>query len=398
MGVERVLQAAVAVVVVGAVVAPSIARAEDVAIIDVGPTDGGEARTRIAAALTGAGLAPLVGNGVDDALAGVDVTPDAQQLATAMARAQRAFGALDCAAATTESQQAIGISSARQAAGLAVPDLSRAWTYVLLCADRAGDTRTAMRASTQLRLAGGSKDVPADVAAKYPEVDALLDRETYPLDVGADTAGAAIWIDGALVGTAPVHVTLHAGDHVIAASVGARSGFAAGSSVKSQTQLVVPTTRQRGPYPAVAAKVAGYHGTAPSAADIAQILTIVHARVAIVRHADSIEAWGHAGRGEPVIRLGGEDGAGSLDDLEHISKVVAVRVASWNDRAPDPDRELLTETNSGGERFQRDNKSGDEPTKWWVYGAIAGAAVIGLGALYLSETSQTNQRIEVHVP
>ncbi|HEY4177656.1 MAG TPA: hypothetical protein VGM90_12510 [Kofleriaceae bacterium] len=394
MGAERVLQAALAVV---AVAAPSIARAEDVAIIDVGPTDSGQARARIAAALTGAGLKPLAGNGVDDALAGVDVTPDAQQLATAMAEAQRAFGALDCAATTTAAQQAIGIASARQAAGLAVPDLSRAWTYVLLCADRAGDTRTAMRASAQLRLAGGSTDVPADIAAKYPEVDALLDRETYPLDIGADTAGATVWVDGELVGPAPAHVILHAGDHVIAAAVGDRRGFATGSVVKSQTQLVIATTKQRGPYPAVAAKIASYHGSAPSPADIAQILTSVHARVAIVRHSDSIEAWGHAGRAEPVIRLGGEDGAGSLDDLDHISKLVAERVTAWNDHAPDPDRELLTESNTSG-RFQRDKSVEKEPAKWWVYGAIGGAAAIAIGALYLSETSTTSQRIEVHVP
>lgn len=394
MGVERVLQAAVAVV---ALAAP-VARAEDVAIIDVGPTDSGQARTRIAAALTGAGLEPLAGKGVDSALAGLDITPDGQLLATAMAEAQRAFGALDCAATNTASANVIGIASARQAAGLPVPELARGWTYVLLCADRAGDTRLALRAASQLRLAGGSTDVPADIAAKYPEVDALLDRETYPLDISADTAGATIWVDGALVGTAPVHVTLHAGDHVIAASVGDRRGFAAGAPVKSQTQLVVPTTKQRGPFPAVAAKIAALHGTAPGPADIAQILTSVHARVAIVRHGDSIEAWGHAGRAEPVIRLGGEDGAGSLDDLERITKVVAERVAAWSDHAPDPDRELLTEENTGGDRFNRDKKTADEPAKWWVYGAIAGAAVVGLGALYLSETSSTTQRIEVHVP
>jgi hypothetical protein len=395
MGIERVLQAAGAVLVV-AVAAPSVARAENVAIIDAGPTDSGQARTRIAAALTGAGLKPLAGNGVDDALAGVDVTPDAQQLATTMADARRAFAALDCTAATTASQQAIGISSARQAAGLPVPELSTAWSYVLSCADKAGDTRAALRASSQMRRAGG--DVPAALAAKYPEVDALLDRETYPLDIGADTAGATIWVDGELVGTAPVHVTLHAGDHVIAAAVGDRRGFAAGAAAASQTQLVVPTTKQRGPFPAVAAKIAGLHGSAPSAADIAQILSSVHARVAIVRHGDSIEAWGHAGRVEPVIRLGGEDGAGPLDELDRISKVVAERVASWNDHAPDPERELLTENNSAPERFQRDKKPRKDRTEWWVYGAIAGAAVVSLGALYLSETSSTSQRIEVHVP
>src|SRR5688572_10362378 len=142
MGPQRVLQAAAALVLLGAtaVAAPR----ERVAVIDLGPPDP-SVRPQIATALANAGLEPIV----DDALAGVDAPLDATALANAITLAQEHFGKLDCKNTLEVAATAIGLAAQRQAAGLAVPELSRAWTLVLLCADRTGDTGRALAAASQ---------------------------------------------------------------------------------------------------------------------------------------------------------------------------------------------------------------------------------------------------------
>src|SRR5215470_2521346 len=109
MGAQRVLQAAVAVafwvaaapVVAAPPVEPRAAAPdrERIAVIDLG----GAARARftdvarqLQAAIIAAGFAPVIGDGVEDALAGRDTERDAAALAAAMAAAEHAFGALAC--------------------------------------------------------------------------------------------------------------------------------------------------------------------------------------------------------------------------------------------------------------------------------------------------------------
>ncbi|MEO7729713.1 MAG: hypothetical protein ABIY55_01985, partial [Kofleriaceae bacterium] len=186
MGPQRVLQAAVVVVSVLALRPALAAPRERVAIIDLGPADA--ARAQLEAAVSVAGLEPVSGDGVEEALAGHAVDRDASELAAAMASAQRAFGALACGDVTPAAQQAIGIAAARQAAGQPVPELARAWTYVLLCADRDGRLDTAHAAADQLRALGEARtsQVPAAVWAKYPEIDAVANRELVELDIDAD--------------------------------------------------------------------------------------------------------------------------------------------------------------------------------------------------------------------
>src|SRR5262249_16209979 len=140
-------------------------------------------------------LEPVIGDGVEDALAGELGEPDALQLAAAMDQAQRAFGALSCGEASTAAMKAVEIGAARQAAGRPVPELPKAWAYVLLCADRGGTTDVAIQAATRLAAVGGAPDlVPAAVLAKYPAVDATQGRDLVDVEIKAD-AGAAIWID-----------------------------------------------------------------------------------------------------------------------------------------------------------------------------------------------------------
>lgn len=405
MGVERVLQAArrlttsvVAVVLAagpGSVAVAAPAR-ERVAVIDLGPADAA-VRQQLAAAVVAGGLAPVSGDGIDAALAGETTDPDAVQLAAVLAEAQRAFGALDCPAAITASTTAIGISAARQAAGLAVPELPRAWTYVLLCADRAGDTDRAMHAATRLRALGPASagDVPRDVWAKYPEVDTMLDREMIPIEITAEVAGAEIWIDFERAGTSPLKTVLPAGTHVIAAAAGTRRGWASGTPVRAQPAVKIPMPEQRGRYMALAGRIAGWRGALPAPAELAAVLGEVDARVAIVRRGPRLEAWGRAGRSEAPYRLGGEDGIGDLTEAPRLVALIADRVQTWTDRAPDPDRPLLVED-------PRDRRRGparaDEPTRWWVYAAIAGAVAASVGVVYVLDASPNTQRVELTYP
>jgi hypothetical protein len=360
-------------------------------VIDLGPPNA-EVRQQLQAAIVAGGLAPVLGDGVDDALAGVATDRDAIELATALAEAQRAFGALDCAAARTAGARAGGIAAARQAAGLPVPELARAWTYVLLCADRAGDPDAAAIAAARVRAAGGSPDVPADVWRKYPEVDAVSDRELIPLQITTDVANAAVWIDGAQAGRAPLDVLLPAGEHVIAVAAGTRRGWAAGVAVKSQTQLAIPTTDQATASSEIAARVAGWRGAVPAPAELAWVLGKVHARVAVVRRGDTVEAWGRLGLAEPPHRLGGEDAVAPVAEARQVIALIADRVQAWNDRSPDPDQPLLVDDR------RVDVTRKDPPTKWWVYATIAGALVGAAVLVYAYDAGSDRQRVEIHLP
>jgi len=390
MGPQRVLQAVVCgLAAVVASASPGFgAPRERVAVIDLGPADSGAARRAIASAAVTAGLDVVAGDGLEDALAGELTDKDVVQLAGALAEAQRAFGALDCTAATAAAKTAIGIGAARQAAGLAVPELARAWTYVLECADRAGDATAALHAAAMLRVVGGR----SDLLAKYPEVDTLLDREHFALEITTDVPGAEVWIDFKRVGVAPVKTFVGAGEHVIAAGKGTHRGWAAGTASRAQKTLAVPTVDHASPHAALAATIAAWKGRP---ADVAAVLDAVNARVALIRTGDKVEAWGRIGKAAAPNRLGGDDGTGTVAEAPRLAALIADRVQTWNDRAPDPDQPLLVETKE--ERAKRQGKA-EEPTRWWVYAALIGAAAIGGTVLYLHDTAENTQRVELHWP
>ena len=135
MGAQQVLRAAAVALIpflLGGIASAAPSRLhERVAVIDLGPDDPA-IRKQLATAVVAGGLDPVIGDGVEDALSGIATQLDAVALAAALDEAQRAFGALDCTATTTAAQRAIGIGAARQAGGLAVAELPRAWSYVLL--------------------------------------------------------------------------------------------------------------------------------------------------------------------------------------------------------------------------------------------------------------------------
>ncbi len=406
MGDQRALQAIAALTValgaIGAIGAPfgalgvarADSRAERTALIDLGPDDPA-IRDRLVNTIAGAGLARAVGDGVEDALVGQRGDLDQAPLALAIGAAQRAFGALDCSLVATESTRVIGIGASRQAAKLAVPELVRAWTYSLLCADRTGDVDAALRAASMLRKLGGSRDVPADLWRKYPEVDTTATRELLPLEIRSEIDGAEIWIDFERAGTSPLRTMLPAGPHVIGSASGTRRGWASGIVIRSQSSIVVPMRDQRGPWAHVGERIAEWRGKPPTARELAWVLDEVNARVAIIRHGTTIEAWGRAGRAELPYRLGGEDGRGSLDELDRVLAIAVDRVRAWNERAPDPDRPLLVETEA--ERARRAGRS-EEPTQWWVYATIIGALSAAVIVVVAHENVTDTQRVELHAP
>jgi hypothetical protein len=402
MGSQQVLRAAHVVAFVAAAAgatANAAPRLDDrVALIDLGPADD-KIHQQLEAAIVAARLEPLIGDGVDDALAGKDADRDSIALAAAMADAASKFGALACPDAIVAAQRAVVLAGARQASGLAVPELPRAWAYVLLCADRTNDTRLAQLAATHLRTLGGSPDVDARVLDRYPEVDTLSNREVVELEITPDIANADVYVDFRRVGTGTQKLVVPSGAHWIAAGAGRRRGMLTGTVVKSQPRISVPTEDQSGPWASVAEKVASWGGKLPAAAELEYVMNAVGARVALVRYGTTIEAWGHAGRGEKLHRLGdGDDGVRPLAEATALAKLIADRVDTWNDRAPDPDQPLLVETPE--ERKQRgvlkDNQ--EEPTKWWVYATIGGALLAGAIVIYANDSADNTQRIELHYP
>lgn len=400
MGAQRVLQAAAVIVCACAAVVTAAPRGERIAVVDLGPEPANDAaRKQIAGAIVAAGFEAVVGDGVEDALAGIVLEPDAAQLAAALAEAQRAYGAFDCKTAIASAQTVAGIGAARQAGGLAVPELPRAWALILLCADRTTNVDLAMRAAARLRTVGGSPDVPADVLAKYPEVDTIVDRELVPLEITADVGNAQIWVDHQLVGTAPVTVMLPVGHHIIAASAGTRRGWASGTAVRTQTKLAIPTTEHGTQQGALAKRVAGWKGAMPSPAELGSVLGQVKARIAIVRRGDQLEVWGRPGVGGMPHLLGGEDGKGALGELDRLLALVADRSKAWKDRAPDPDQPLLLEDRSGSNSMLRtDGSKRDSRTKWWVYASIAGTVVAGAILVYSLDGGGDRQRVELVWP
>jgi hypothetical protein len=392
MGAQRILQAAGLVLLLCGVA--NAAPQERVAVIDLGP--GSDARRDLLGAIVKAGFEAVIGGGVEDALAGVNVDKDAVLAAQSLAEAQRAFGALDCPAAIKASDAAIAILAMRQAAGIAVPDLPRALTYVLLCKDKAGDVDGAMIAAARLRASGGSNDVPADLWKKYPAVDTVLDHELVPLEIEADVANATVFVDLVPRGKTPLKLQLPAGEHLIAVAAGTRRGWAAGHTDPKQTKLTIPTTERAVEASPLAARIAALKGDKPKADDVAFVMAETGARVVLIRSGDSVEAWGRVGRSQVPHLLGGEDGVAKVSDARDVDRLLLLvkdRVQGWNDRAPDPDQPLLTETNTAGEFSKQDKRA-----KWWVYAALAGAVVGAATILYVNDSGSDRQRVELKFP
>ena len=396
MGPQQVLRV-VACLAVTAGFANAAPSSDRVSVIDLGPNAAdATVRSKLASAIVDAGLEPVYGDGIEDALAGIDADKDSVELAAALADAQGKFGALDCPGTVGDAQAAISIGAARQAAGLAVPELPRAWAYVLLCADRTADAPLALVAASAIRTLGGSKDVDAKILDRYPDVDALSNREVLEIEIKTDTPGAEVWIDFKRAGVSPLKVPLASGPHIIAAAKGAARGTLTGTVVRKQRVVTVPLADQSGKWTALANRVASWKGKMPNATELATVLTSVNARVAIVRKGTTIEAWGHAGLGEPLRRLGGDDdGVRTVDDAANLVSLISDRIQTWSDRSPDPDQPLLTEASFKGPLKKEEE---EKPARWWVYATIGGAILAGALVIYAHDSADNTQHVEIHYP
>ncbi|CAN5591457.1 hypothetical protein BH11MYX1_BH11MYX1_16770 [soil metagenome] len=400
MGAQQVLRTAAALGLIAATVsaAPSgprasgqVAQKERAAVIDLGPEDPIVVRA-LQAALVKAELEPL-DDATEAALTGHATESDALALATAMALAQTNFGALDCRGTIAATTTALPLLAARQAAGLAVAELPRAWAYVLLCADRTGDSDIAMRAAQRLRASGGSSDVAPALLAKYPEVDAVPNVDPIEVDVTTEVPGSVVWLDFAPVGKAPLHLTLSPGEHIIAAASGKRRGFLVGRPIKKQPKLVIEMADQEGPLVVIADMIASWHGKVPAGSAVGEVLDKLGVRAALIRHGDVVEVWGHAGHAEPARLLGGDDGSRTLADADRAAALLADRIESWNAHAPDPDQPLLTE-----DRTAVHTNHDKAATAWWVYATIGAALVASAIVVYAHESQANTQEILLHYP
>jgi hypothetical protein len=399
MGAQQVLRTAAALGLIASTVSagPSapqgrrVSQPERAAVIDLGPPDPIIVRS-LQAALVKAELQPL-DDATEAALTGNATQSDALELTTAMALAQKNFGALDCPGTIAATRTALPLLAARQAAGLAVAELPRAWAYVLLCADRTGDSDVAMRAAQRLRAVGGSPDVAPSLLDKYPEVDALPNVDPIEVEVATEVPGSVVWLDFAQVGKAPLHLTLSPGEHIIAAAAGDRRGFLVGRPIKKQPQLVVEMADQAGPLAVIAGMIASWHGKVPAGSAVGEVLDKLGVRAALIRHGEVVEVWGHAGRAEPARLLGGDDGTRTLAEADRAAALLSDRVATWNAHAPDPDQPLLTEDRSAVQT--RPDKAA---TAWWVYATIGAALAAGAVVVYAHGAQASSQEIVVHYP
>jgi hypothetical protein len=394
MGAQQILRAAACCALIGTTAYAAPSKKEPVAVIDLGPADPDLDRA-LAAALVHADLAPL-DDLTEAALTGQAAESDALALATAMARAQQKFGALDCKGTISAVKKALPLLAARQAGQVPVPELARAWAYALLCADRIGDSDLALRAASRLRVVGGSPDVTEDLLAKYPDVDATLGIDAIEVDVAAEIPDATLWLDFVPIGKAPQHLALGPGDHVIAAAAGTRRGYLVGRPIKKQPKLLVEMPDQASPLAAIASTVASWKGALPPPEALADVLDKVHARAALIRHGDVVEVWGHAGKNEPLRRLGGEDGTRTIAEADRAAALIADRVEGWTAHAPDPDQPLLVEDLR--DRATQVNKERATGASWWVYATIGAAVLAGSIAVYAHEQDTNTQEIRVHYP
>lgn len=371
--------------------APAASAGEPVAVIDVRPPTGSTeaSRARLVAALGQISGVRVVDDERADALAGRVVDSDDRLAAAALAEAREAFGGLDCGRARPAAEDAVHLLAGRQAAGLdETVRLKAAWTYVLLCAERDGDPSVARGAADRLRALGGSPSVPADTWARYPEIDATLDRDIVALAV-VGPKGARVWVDHVEVGAAPVTTYVSAGKHVVAAASGTVRGATTITAHGSALTVQVATEERRARFGGIAAQVAAWQvGTAPTAVELTEVMAALEVRFAIVLDRGGKAALWAKGPDASIASLAVDGAIGKPLDL---AAGVVARVEYWTEGGPDPDQPLLRETDVPA----RSKASDKDPARWWVYAAIVGALTAGAVTIYAVGAGEDRQRIEL---
>jgi hypothetical protein len=403
MGAQQVLRVAVGVAVVAT--APAVARAnpdEPVVIVDLragNAADFEASRAKLREDLAGIqGIAISTDKELDAALSGAAVDADATRVERALEEARTAFGKLDCGTASAAADRAIEDLAARQAAGLDDGKaLKTAYAYVVLCADRAGDLGSAIRAAGRLRALGvtSGEDVGISDATwqRLPEIDAT-GGEIVAVTIEADQPDAAVWVDHVAVGKAPVTVYVAAGEHVIAAAAGPNRA-ATRTEVSGRTAaLALALPDQRGTWSEIAGFIHAWKDkvTPPTNAGLTAIMAAARTRFAIVlAGSKTAEVWGKGPNDQVAKKI---DTVALAEPME-IAVLITDRVAVWDGRTPG--EELLTETDAErADHYGRGEKP--QKAKWYVYASIAGAVLVGGLVIYFNDAADDTQRIVIQGP
>lgn len=389
MGALQVSRVAAALIAVAASVV-SAAADEPVAIIEAraAATDRETTRGAFAAALAQVNGVSIVADERAAALAGSAADADDTLAAAALAEARDGFGALDCGRARPAAEDAVRLLAGRAAGGIDEAVRSRAaWTYVLLCADRDGDGPMARAAADRLRTLGGSPAVPADVWAKYPEIDAAIDRDIVEITI-TEPKGAAVALDHVAIGVAPVTTFASAGKHLVAVAAGTTRGAAIITVHGKPLSFEVTAADRASKWRAVAGQVAAWQGAAPpSVVEVTELMSQVGVRFAVVLgERDTAALWVRA-PGESTARLAVD---GEMKNPMEIGAGVMARVEAWSSGGLDPDKPLV----STDEMVREVSRPRDD-TRWWVYAVIGGALAAGAVTIYAFEAGEDRQIIDL---
>lgn len=376
-------------------------RGVTVGVVDVGPGDRAARRARRAGLETSLegvqGIELVRDRALRAALAG-ERSP--AQLATgrrSLEAARAAFGKPDCPAAEREAAAAVLALAAAQAAGAEVAgELRQAYVFQLLCADQRGDAAAARSSVNAIRGLGGPEPpegVGDPVWSRYPAVDVTAGVRHVQLDVTTQPQGAAVWIDHAPAGKAPLSLDVTEGEHLVAAAAPS-GGAVAVRAAKGPLALTIPA--ERAPWRPVESRVRSWQSRAVrrDAKGLGELLSSARLSYAVViDERGRFTVWQR--RGIAVRQLGTAPDALGIGAL--------VQAAEQQRTAPgiDPDRPLLRETPEERAAYQArksGKSSGPSKQEWWVYAALVGAVAIGAGVVLANDLADDHQKIEVTIP
>jgi hypothetical protein len=392
MGSLQVSRVAAAVAFVAAVAsfAGPVWADESVAIIEAraAAADRETSRATFAAGLAEVNGVAVVADERAAALVGDAADVDDTLAAAALAEARDAFGALDCGRARPAAEDAVRLLAGRAASGVdEAVRLRASWTYVLLCADKDGDGPMARASADRLRALGGNPAVPADVWAKYPEIDAATDRDIVEVTVTAPV-GAAVAVDGVSVGIAPAKTFVSAGKHVVAVAAGTTRGAAFITVHGKPLSFEVTAADRASKWRGVAGQVAAWQGAAPpSTVEVTELMEKVNVRFAVILGERNTAALWVRAPGEPTAKLVID---GAVRDPLEIGAGVMARVEAWGGGALDPDKPI-----AATDDMVREVTRPRDDAKWWVYAVIGGALAAGAVTIYAIEAGDDRQIIDL---
>lgn len=377
-----------------------VAAGEPIAIVDARNGDApahADERAALAESLRRDGLAPIEG-ALARALAGVDDTTDGALADAALAATRERFGALDCAGVRAQGQQAVQLLAGREAAGVDErARLQAAYTYLLLCADRDGARVAAQGFADRLRALGGSPAIPADVWARFPEIDAGSEYAHASVELadgrGGSVAGAEVWLDHRRVGRAPTTLRVATGEHVLALARGAeRAAVNLQVTEPKPLTLSIALTSFAAAGGDVATQVRRWQAGAPvRPAEVAALLARAGARFAIVVEGDGhASLWAQASASEPADVIAEAE----LARPAALVDAARARLAAWA-RGPAVDVPLISGHDLDGAEAAPTRR---RAAPWWVYVAIGGAAVAGGVTIWALDAGENRQRIELTFP